>query len=653
MALLDTSRAELLDASDEQIEDAIGFADLLALRGLLYQLTGDEKVANTKVKMVHAGFGDAPVVDDEDDQALLRRKAVEFLKEYRDAGAPGIGIGSPERLDRSISLVVGRDLGRDSLDLLREELALDPFMRQLEWKETPDPKKLAGFSVTVVGAGMGGLNVALMLKRAGIPYQMFEKNQGVGGTWHENRYPGARVDSPSRGYGHIFGSQFEYPYAFCPWTENQRYFDWVADEFDLRRDIQFETEVRSMTWDEDAGEWDIDISGPDGERTVRSNAVITCVGFLNRPRVAEIEGALEFAGPSWHTARWPSDIEWRGKRIAVIGTGCTGYQSTPELALEAEHVYLFQRTPSWLFNFSGYRSKSPEQVLWLDRNLPFHTNFVRVRQSSMLHNWNEVTDIVPGFDDPHTLSPFNKAMRDTSMAFLKSKLGHDPELAEKMTPSHPPFSQRPVLVDTEYSVLDAIQRDNVTLVTDGIKKINRTGIEGNDGTQYDVDMIVYATGFHATEYLFPMKIEGREGRSVEEFWAESLPPAELGEFPGGARAYRWSMFPGFPNLWSLYGPNTNGQPGPCAFHELVTRFALKMIEKLILEDHKAIEPKERAYWRYNEMIDERNSIKIWSDPRAHTYYWSDHGRSAVMNPLAAAEVFHLLSYPDWDELDIR
>lgn len=191
MALLDTSRAELLDASDEQIEDAIGFADLLALRGLLYQLTGDDEVANTKVKMVQAGFGDAPVVDDEDDQALLRRKAVEFLKEYRDAGAPGIGIGSPERLDRSISLVVGRDLGRDSLDLLREELALDPFVRQLEWKETPDPKKLAGFSVTVVGAGMGGLNVALMLKRAGIPYQMFEKNQGVGGTWHENRYPGA------------------------------------------------------------------------------------------------------------------------------------------------------------------------------------------------------------------------------------------------------------------------------------------------------------------------------------------------------------------------------------------------------------------------------------------------------------------------------
>ena len=176
---------------------------------------------------------------------------------------------------------------------------------------------------------------------------------------------------------------------------------------------------------------------------------------------------------------------------------------------------------------------------------------------------------------------------------------------------------------------------------------------GNDGTLHEADMIVYATGFHATEYLYPMKIEGREGRSVEEFWAESLPPAELGEFPGGARAYRWSMFPGFPNLWSLYGPNTNGQPGPCAFHELVTRFALKMIEKLILEDHKAIEPKEGAYWRYNEMIDERNSIKIWSDPRAHTYYWSDHGRSAVMNPLAAAEVFHLLSYPDWDELDIR
>jgi 4-hydroxyacetophenone monooxygenase len=652
MSLVDTSRTELLEATDEEIEDAVQFADLVALRGLLYQLTGDEAVANTRVSLVQAGFGSAPMVSDEDDQAFLRSKAVEFLKEYRDTGAPELDIGSPERLERSIALATGRELDTDGLDLMREELALDPWARSLEWKETPDPKKLEGFSVTIVGAGMGGLNVALMLKRAGIPYQMFEKNQGVGGTWHENRYPGARVDTPSRGYAHIFGAKFYYPYAFCPWTENQRYFDWVADAFDLRDDIKFDTEVKSMTWQEDSSMWEIRIEGPEGERTIHSNAVITSVGFLNRPRIAEIEGALEFQGPSWHTARWPADVDWKGKRIAVIGTGCTGYQSTPELALEADQVVLFQRTPSWLFGVPGYRSPYPPQVAWLDRNLPFHTNFMRVRQSAGLLNWNEITDIDPEFEDPHTLSAFNKGQRDNAMAFLESKLG-DPELVAKMTPPHPPFSQRPVIVDTEYSVLDAIQRDNVTLVTDGIRRINQTGIEANDGTQYDVDMIVYATGFHATEYLFPMAIVGRDGRRVEEFWAESLPEAAPGDFPGGARAYRWCMFPGFPNLWSLYGPNTNGGIGPGAFHELVTVYALQLIERLILEDQKTIEPKADAYWRFNETIDQRNSIKIWSDPRAHTYYWTDHGRSAVMCPLEAREIYRLLRNPDWDELEVR
>ena len=211
-----------------------------------------------------------------------------------------------------------------------------------------------------------------------------------------------------------------------------------------------------------------------------------------------------------------------------------------------------------------------------------------------------------------------------------------------MTPEHPPWSARAVMVDRDYCILDAIQRDNVTLVTDGIRRINETGIETVDGTQHDVDVIVYATGFHASDYLFPMKVTGRGGRTLDEFWKK-----------GGARAHRFCMVPGFPNLWSVYGPNTNGGLGPGAFHELVTRYALQCMERLILEDRKEIEPTEEAYWRFNEDVDERNARKIWSDPRSHNYYWTEHGRSAVMCPFTGPEIWSLLRHPPLDELEIR
>jgi 4-hydroxyacetophenone monooxygenase len=388
--------------------------------------------------------------------------------------------------------------------------------------------------------------------------------------------------------------------------------------------------------------WEIEIDGPGGRGSLRSTAVITAVGFLNRPKIPDIEGMAEFRGPSWHTARWPDGVDLAGKRVAVIGTGCTGYQAVAELALEAEHVVVLQRTPQWLFPVPGYRSPFPPEVKWLDRNLPYYTNFMRLKTLGPGKAFAQLTQIDPEYHDPHAVSELNKQMRESSIRFLESKLP-DPGLVATMTPEHPPWSARPVIVDPQYSVLDAIQRDNVTLVTDGIGRINATGLEANDGTQYDVDVIVYATGFRATEYLSPMRITGRGGRDVAEFWKR-----------GGARAHRFCMIPGFPNLWSIYGPNTNGGIGPGAFDELVTRYTLECMAHLILEGRRAIEPREDAYWRYNEEVDARGALKVWSDPRADTYYWKkDHGRSAVMCPFSGPEIWRMLRHPDFDEFEIR
>lgn len=637
----DGVREELLGASDATIDDATEFGNPMVLRGLIYQLTGDPEIAATTPVMGAGTPFLGGMTLGEEDAALVRRKAAEVLKSYRDSGAGKLDIGPTDRLPTSMALTMGREPEPSSIDLWLEELALNPWARGLEWSRKPAQRR-EDFSVVIIGAGMGGLNAAIQLKRAGIPFSVIEKNEGVGGTWYENRYPGARVDTPSRLYTHVFGADYSYPYQFCPWTENQKYLDWVADSFDVRSDITFGTEVRSLVWDETASMWDIAADGPEGRRTLRANAVITAVGFLNRPNLAEIPGHERFKGPSWHTARWPEDFDPAGKRVAVIGTGCTGYQLIPELALEAGHVTVFQRTPQWLFPVPNYRSPFPPQVPWLDRNLPYHTNFMRLRiAAGFIAGFGPVAQVDPNFQDEHAVSPINKAARDGCMAFLKAKLG-DADLIAKMTPEHPVLSARPVLVDPEYSILDAIQRDDVTLVVDGIRGITETGLETEDGRVHEVDAIVYATGFKATEYLFPMSITGRSEKTVEELWSQT-----------GAQGYLGAMIPGCPNLWTLYGPNTNGGLLVPAFQEMETHYALKCVERLILDGKNSIDVKEEPFRRYNEMIDERNQNMAWSDPRAQNYYWTEFGRSATQNPLTPLEVWNLLREPDFADLDMR
>jgi 4-hydroxyacetophenone monooxygenase len=280
-------RAELLHASDEQIDSAVRFADPMTLRGLLFQLTADPEVARTRVRSAMRGYIPTFEVADEADAELLMRKAAQFLKQYRDAGAGPISSGPPERLARSLGLAFGEDIDTSDLEIYLEELGLDPWARGLKWQAPPNPAWQDTFTVAVIGAGMAGLNMAAQLKNAGIKHTVFEKNAGVGGTWHENRYPGARVDTPSRSYTHIFGVDFGYPNPYCEWHENERYFNWIADNFDLRENIVLQTEVSALTWHEEKALWQVDVKGPDGPQTRFFNAVVTGVGFLNRPSIPE------------------------------------------------------------------------------------------------------------------------------------------------------------------------------------------------------------------------------------------------------------------------------------------------------------------------------------------------------------------------------
>ncbi|MFV0532036.1 MAG: flavin-containing monooxygenase [Cumulibacter sp.] len=382
-------------------------------------------------------------------------------------------------------------------------------------------------------------------------------------------------------YTQVFGANFAYPSPYCEQAENEKYVNWIADHFALREHITFDTEVSAATWDEQAGMWNVDVDGPDGATTLRANVVITAVGFLSRPNIPHITGIRNFSGDYFHTARWPLSLDMAGKRVAVVGSGCTGYQLVPKLAADAEveHIYLFQRTPNWVYDTPGYLSPYPDPVNWLDRNFPYFPNFVRFSYSWALRpsETAPANEVDPNFDDPHAVSAANKELRDQRLAFMRKKLGSHPDLMAAMLPDAPPMSARPVLVDANYSIYDAILRDNVTLIPEGISHVTEAGIVKADGTECPVDVIVLATGFRANDFLWPMEIRGREGRTIEQLWEKD-----------GARAYLGNCVPGFPNFFMLYGPNTNANVGFAAIHleELVTRFALACIERLILDSKK-------------------------------------------------------------------
>jgi 4-hydroxyacetophenone monooxygenase len=618
--------SELLEADDEAIDRAVQFGDPMALRAVLYQLTGNPELASMEVGEHRVGWRVSQIVADPADVATIRAQAAQFLKSYRDGGAADLPIGPAERLRESLGLSIGTEVPAGELQLWLEELAIDPWARGFEWREGVTPVHATDFSVIVIGAGLGGLNAAVHLKRAGIPFVVLEKNAGIGGTWWENRYPGARVDSPSRVYTHVYGSRFVHPYPYCPQVENARYVDWVAETFDIRADIQLEVAVTSVEWDQGADAWDVAAETADGSVLYRANAVISAVGLFSRPHVPHFDGIDQFEGPAFHTASWPDDLNLAGKRVAIIGTGCTGYQLIPEVAKVAAHTFVVQRSPNWVFDTPGYLAPYPDEVLWLDRNFPYLKNFLRFQTAWRLRPdvAMAVFEVDPEFDDEHSVSALNYEIRKQRVDFLRSKFADRPDLMDRMVPVAPPMSARPINIDPEDSICDALLRDDVTLVSAGVQRVTRNGLVLSDGTHHQVDVIVFATGFRANEFLAPLKVCGRGGRRIEDLWGKD-----------GARAYLGTLLPGFPNFFMIYGPNTNQLAGlqVIDIEELVTKFIMETIGGLIEQRQRTVDVDEEAYWRYNAQVDDAERLMVYVDPRARSYYQNAHGRSAANGPI--------------------
>jgi 4-hydroxyacetophenone monooxygenase len=628
---------------DAFIARALERASVPTLMMSLVHLTGDVELLRGTIRPAPAMPGDVQGGMSDEDKAAVRSLALAALCAYRDSGElppPP----SPDTIREMMSFLVGQEVPAEYVPMMLEELALDgKDARDVEWRDVPVSARRR-FRVLVIGAGMSGLLAAIRLEDAGIPYTVVEKNAGVGGTWYENTYPGCRVDIANHFYCYSFEPNPGWTEFFSRRDELHDYFERCATDYGVRKHIRFRTEVVAARFDETSNDWEVRLRGPEGaEENVHCNAIISAVGQLNRPRIPPFDGLERFEGAAFHSAAWDHGQDLAGKRVAVIGTGASAFQLVPEVAKEAARVCVFQRSPAWMAPNPNYHSRVSDEKRWVLEHVPYYGRWYR-----FLLFWPGSDGLWPSLvvdpEWPHQDRSINAANEATRVFFtetMKEQVGDDPELLEKVVPRYPPFGKR--MLQDNGSWLAALKRENVDLVTDGIDHIAPKGIVDARGELHPADVIVFATGFHANRWLWPIEVTGRGGVVLADQWGED------------PRAYLGITAPAFPNLFLLYGPGTNlAHAGSIIFHsECQVRYVMGCLAALLRGGHASMECREEVCGAFNRRLDEMHSRMVWSHPGMDSWYKNSKGRVTTTSPWKLVDYWRWTRRPDLADFELR
>ncbi|WP_436794172.1 flavin-containing monooxygenase [Actinospongicola halichondriae] len=616
---------------DDSIAAALEDVSIPTLVLSMVHLTGDRSwLDDDRLRPVGLFLNEVQGFMDEDAKAEVRRRALRAIMTYRDGGCVLPAPPSASLVHEMMSWLVCEPVPDEYVPMMLEELDLDGTdPRRVDWSGI-DASVRADLPVVIVGCGMSGLLAGVRLGEAGIPYTIVEKNAGVGGTWYENQYPGARVDVGNHFYCYSFEPSDHWTEFFSRQPELQAYFQRVMDRHGVDQHVRWETEVERMVWDEAGASWAVEVSGPGGDDRIEARAVITAVGQLNRPKLPDLEGIDAFDGPAFHSARWDHDVDLTGKRVALVGAGASGLQIAPTIADEVAELHIFQRTAQWMFPNPHYHEAVTDGVRWAMRHLPFYARWFR-----FLLFWPacdggmQAARIDPEWDDGNrSISAINDMARAMFTDWIAGQVGDDPELLAKVIPDYPATGKRTLQDDGSW--LRTLRRDHVDLHRESIERITATGIETAEG-HVDVDVIVFATGFHGTRFLWPMEIVGRDGVTLQETWG-ATPAAHLG-----------ISTPGFPNLFSMYGPGTNlASGGSLIFHsECQMRWIERCLQQLAA-GARTVEATEAATKDWFERTQAELDTMVWTHPSIeHSWYKSDDGRIYGLSP------WRLVDYWDW------
>ncbi|MGE2737915.1 flavin-containing monooxygenase [Mycolicibacterium vaccae] len=475
------------------------------------------------------------------------------------------------------------------------------------------------YDTVIVGAGFSGIGTAIALDRSELAdYLIVEAGDDVGGTWYWNTYPGIAVDIPSFSYQFSFEQSSAWSRTYAPGRELAAYAAHCVDKYGLRPRIRFGTTVLGADFLEDQGLWELTLQSGETRDVVTARFLVNASGVLTVPKLPDIAGVDAFAGPTVHTARWDHDLDLRGKRVGIIGTGASAVQVIPEIAPIVERLTVFQRTPIWCFpKFDVPLTGAARSLM----RLPLG----RTVQRLVSQLYVELTFPLPA--QYFTVNPMAKGMARVGRTYLEKQV-LDPLTRDQLTPRYAVGCKRPGFHNT---YLSTFNRDNVALVTEPIDAVSATGITTTDGTAHDLDVLILATGFQVMDtdtMTFP--IRGRDGSALAQYWTENR-----------LQAYEGVSVPGFPNFFTVFGPYGYVGSSYFALIEAQTHHIVRCLRTARKRGATRVEVRQEANDRFfAEMMRKRHRQIFWQDScrLANSYYFDANG-DVPLRPASTPEVY--------------
>jgi 4-hydroxyacetophenone monooxygenase len=610
-----------------QLRKALSEGEPAALLMVYTRLSKDDTLLEQFAPYINSIF-EPPVEIPEPLITGLRDRLFELLTRNP---APVDEIPSEALMSKMLSTAVGEDVAPSFVPMLKEQMGFETPKKLSDLPGRVPPAE--DFEVLVIGAGLTGLLAAIKLHEAGYKFKVIEKNPEIGGTWYENTYPGAAVDTPSHFYSYSFELNPDWTHHTPQGPEFQRYLLAVTEKYDLRKHIVFNTHVNACRFDDKTSRWHVELEDNNGKRTETVSAVINAHGPLNRWQWPKIKGLQDFSGKLMHTAGWDHSVSLDDKRVVLIGTGASGVQVGSAIADQVKHLTVLQRSRHWLL--PNYSVEMAEGDRWAQRHIPHYGQWVRFRAY-----WFAADGLFANIqidpEWPHqdrSISAANDAVRDYCLSNYQTKLSDRPDLMEKLVPAYPVFGKR-IVMDIDW--LHTLKRDNVTIENTAIEEVSGNTLTLQDGTQIEADIIICATGFDTANMVGSLEVQGRHGRSLRDEWKDD------------PRGYLGVAIPGYPNYFITVGPNSapNHAGGQNLTSETQIHYILECLELLQKGGVKAMEPTEEACQKFNDDVAEALRGLVWSHPKApNSYYKNQRGRNFMSCPYRLVDYWNMMRAP--------